>query len=415
MSDDGRSRLAAAIIAIAVALGADRTRMRWRLQRLENRWRALKNRARKRVEHIGFRHKVCGECTAVADRNARVCASCGAPLGSRLWQVLDRVGLVVPDFLSASSLLGVCFIAVYARMMFAQMGDSPWTLDVYTLMRFGANYPPLTLDGGEWWRLLTSSVGHVGIWHLGFNLVALYIIGPEVERLYGRFVMPLLFAVTAVAGSAASALLHQEPAVSIGASGGIMGLIGIAAAWGHRDGTTIGRAIRDRMIKWTLYTFLFGFAIGADNWAHAGGLALGLVIGGLVPPRWIKRARVRIPLSLAGVAAVAAAVWLAVAPPARGAVDPALKAEIDRVWRPMAAACDRRAAGDAEGARELARPVLDAYRGGAEAGGGERVDQLLEAQCDEIERLRGQCQAAPWNRLPPEAAANIAALCRAVR
>jgi hypothetical protein len=75
--------------------------------------------------------------------------------------------------------------------------------------------------------------------------------------------------------------------------------------------------VRDRMIKWTLYTFIFGFAIGADNWAHAGGLALGVAIGAAVRPEWIRaRPGRRVPLSLLGVAAVTAAVWLAVAPPA---------------------------------------------------------------------------------------------------
>jgi rhomboid protease GluP len=315
MSDEQRSGVGEAIVKIATALGASETRMRWRLQRLENRWRSLTRRAEQRLDHIRYRHKVCPKCTAVADRGARTCSVCGTALGSRLWQRLDRIGLVMPEVVSASTLLGICFIAVYARMMFGQAGDSVAALDPYTLIRFGGNFGPLT-EAGEWWRLLSSTVGHVGLWHLGFNLVALYIIGPEVEELYGRFVMPLLFAVTGVAGSLASTMLN-EPVVSVGASGGIMGLIGIAAAWGHRDGTSVGRAVRDRMIKWTLYTFIFGFAIGADNWAHAGGLALGLAIGAAVRPEWIRaRPGRRVPLSLLGVAAVAAAVWLAVAPPA---------------------------------------------------------------------------------------------------
>ena len=66
---------------------------------------------------------------------------------------------------------------------------------------------------------------------------------------------------------------------SICAWGAVMGLCGVAAGWGQREGTTAGREIRNMMLKWAAYTVLFGFFIGADNAAHAAGFVSGGVIG----------------------------------------------------------------------------------------------------------------------------------------
>lgn len=346
--DRERGGLAETLIKVAVALGASESKTRWRFQRLENWWRRKRRGAEQRIDQIRYKNKICPSCRAINSAEEKRCSECGSRLGSRAWQVLDRVGLVVPSVLSASTLLGICFIAVYARILFAQHGDSPWGLDTYTLLRFGGNLGPITTDG-EQWRLLSSIVSHGGLVHLGFNLLALYIVGPEIEELYGRFVMPLLFAATGVVGSLASAYLNDPPAVAIGASGGIMGLIGIAAIRGHLDGTRAGRDVRDRMVKWVIYTLILGFAIpGIDNWGHVGGLAAGVGFGYLVRPRWIAdHFGRRVPLSLLGVAAAGAAVWLAVAPPA-SAVD-ARRPPGERstrfdtasdFYRPLAEACE---------------------------------------------------------------------------
>jgi rhomboid protease GluP len=65
-----------------------------------------------------------------------------------------------------------------------------------------------------------------------------------------------------------------------------MGLIGVAAGWGQRDGTRMGLNIRDQMVKWLIYTVFFGFMIGADNAAHIGGFVSGALFGYFYKPRW---------------------------------------------------------------------------------------------------------------------------------
>jgi len=77
--------------------------------------------------------------------------------------------------------------------------------------------------------------------------------------------------------------------ISAGASGGICGLIGAAAGYGHRLGTAGGISLRNDMLKWLLYTIVFGFALKANNYAHAFGAIAGGAFGYFVSPRrWNK-------------------------------------------------------------------------------------------------------------------------------
>lgn len=380
------------LIKIAVALGASESKMRWRFQRFENWRRRAGRRTEQRVEQIRYKNKICPSCRSINTPDDKRCSECGGRLGSRAWQVLDRIGLVMPSMVSASTLLGICFIAVYARIMFAQVGDSAFGIDVFTLKKFGGNVGALALDG-EAWRLLSAIVSHGGLMHLGFNLVALYIVGPEVERLYGRFVMPLLFVVTGIGGSLASAYMNNPYVVSIGASGGILGLIGVTAIRGHLAGDRAGLEVRDRMVKWVFYTMILGFAIpGIDNWGHGGGLVAGVAIGYVLAPHSIaKHPGRRIPLSILGVAAVAAAVWLAVAPPA-GAMDgvkPPTEENTQRdpvavLWRPAAEACAL-AESDPTAAREKLTAVNAQTR---EPLAGDPV----ETWCKRIDEIRLTCE-----------------------
>src|SRR5207237_2421728 len=71
---------------------------------------------------------------------------------------------------------------------------------------------------GEWWRLLTCCFVHFGLLHLGMNMLLLYLIGPQVERLWGRWRYLYLYLAAGLGGSGAAML--NNPLVHLaGASG----------------------------------------------------------------------------------------------------------------------------------------------------------------------------------------------------
>jgi membrane associated rhomboid family serine protease len=89
---------------------------------------------------------------------------------------------------------------------------------------------PSDLEQGHWWRLLTCAFVHIGFIHLAMNMYALYVLGPMMERVWGRFRYLLLYLLTAVAGSA-TAMWLQPAGMLAGASTSLCGLIGMTLTW----------------------------------------------------------------------------------------------------------------------------------------------------------------------------------------
>jgi membrane associated rhomboid family serine protease len=288
-------------VKVAAALGMNPVKVRWKLARWLKKRKAMSRRVEQRVDHIQYQHKICDECGAIQDANEKTCTRCGAALGSRRFQVLRRIGLTAPEFVSMSSLLAIAFVACYVKTSIES--GNPWNMTIQALVETGGILPlPFMLAAGEYWRVLAAEFLHGGIWHIGFNLLALSILGPRVEELYGRATLLSFFVFTAVIASIGS-IYAGLAGVGIGASGGLMGLTGVAMGYGQRDGTTIGRQLRDDMIKWALYVFIFGFAIGADNWAHLFGLLSGAILGYAIRPRvWRKKRLLPVRIVVNGLA-----------------------------------------------------------------------------------------------------------------
>jgi rhomboid protease GluP len=161
----------------------------------------------------------------------------------------------------------------------------------YLLIHAGAQYWPLVLTEGEWWRCITYAFSHGGLIHLGFNMMVLYQIGPMIEEEIGtiRFVsLYILTALTATfAGLCWQILYIKQWVPVVGASGSLFGLIGFAISYFHRVGGAVAHNYRNFMLRWAAIAFVFGLLVGADNAGHLGG-ALGGVLFGLVLPKGIR-------------------------------------------------------------------------------------------------------------------------------
>jgi membrane associated rhomboid family serine protease len=135
-------------------------------------------------------------------------------------------------------------------------------------------YPNLT-GAFEPWRLLTGALVHSSFWHLGLNMLALWMIGRSLEPLLGRWRFLTLYLLSTLGGSVAVALLSFTTPV-VGASGAIFGLFGALLVIGRHIGANItGIAIVLGI------NLVIGFIPGMNvSWqAHVGGLVTGLLVG----------------------------------------------------------------------------------------------------------------------------------------
>ena len=131
---------------------------------------------------------------------------------------------------------------------------------------------------GEWYRLLTVALTHGGIFHLGFNMYALMVLGNPIEAAFGKEKFLAIFFFSLLSGSLLSNYLAQANQPSVGASGAVFGLFGAMAVVGRK----IGADLRSIAVIVGI-NFAFGFALGGVDWrAHLGGLIGGAIASTLL-------------------------------------------------------------------------------------------------------------------------------------
>ncbi|MBK3519617.1 rhomboid family intramembrane serine protease [Carboxylicivirga marina] len=152
------------------------------------------------------------------------------------------------------------------------------------LIKFGANYGPIT-KGGEWWRLLTCVFLHGGIMHLILNISGLVFVSFVLEPFLGQVKYLLLFLVTGILASVTSLWWHDST-ISIGASGAIFGLYGafISLMLTKSISDEIGGFFLTFSLIFIGINLLFGLSGGIDNAAHIGGLLSGFICGLILYP-----------------------------------------------------------------------------------------------------------------------------------
>lgn len=166
----------------------------------------------------------------------------------------------------------ICIILFIMMYIFGNGSES-----TNTLINFGANYDVLT-KSGEYYRLFTCMFLHIGIMHLICNMYSLYVIGKEVEGLFGKWKYLLIYLLSGICGSMLS-LAFSYNTVSAGASGAIFGLLGALLYFGYYYRTYLGAVMRTSIIPVILFNLVIGFlSSGIDNAAHIGGLVGGILI-----------------------------------------------------------------------------------------------------------------------------------------
>lgn len=167
------------------------------------------------------------------------------------------------------------FICILVFILMYVLGNG--SKDNYTLLVFGANVDTLTKNG-DYYRLFTSMFLHIGILHLLCNMYSLYIIGKEVENVFGKVKYLIIYLLSGIAGSILS-LAFNHNTICAGASGAIFGLLGALLYFGYYYRTYLGVTLTRSIIPVIVLNLIIGFtSSGIDNAAHIGGLVGGILI-----------------------------------------------------------------------------------------------------------------------------------------
>lgn len=228
--------------------------------------------------------RVCPHCGRLNSAEDTTCYSCKkrlpGPLGTF---VSGALGEFAADGVPGTKLIALMCFLHYATCM-ASEGSLHFVVAVTgnfklsTLERFGVLFSRLWVD--EPWRLLSAVYMHLGLLHIGMNMLALVTLGRRWEERIGTARFLILYVLTGIAGFVASQWWYYDSPPTAGASGAIFGCIGalVGELFAKRDPTW-----RRQLVNYVVYALILNFVLlGAVNTAaHLGGFAAGLVIGGL--------------------------------------------------------------------------------------------------------------------------------------
>ena len=163
--------------------------------------------------------------------------------------------------------------------------------DPDVLHRIGAVESDAVVAQAEYWRLFTALFLHAGYLHLAFNLFALYVLGPPLERSIGTIRFLACYLISGVASSAGVVALTEiglvQPGQLVGASGCIMGAVG---AWAglllrHRHAPLAKQRLANIGLIVAIQIAFDLSTPQVSTSAHMCGLVAGFFLGLLLAPR----------------------------------------------------------------------------------------------------------------------------------
>lgn len=149
--------------------------------------------------------------------------------------------------------------------------------------------PYLVHTDDQYYRLITSAFLHVNLLHIGSNMLALFFVGPALERLVGRWRFLSLYLLSALGGSTLIYLAGSPGLPVVGASGAIFGLFGACLVMVRRLGLDL-----QWLVGLVVLNFVFTFSVAnISRLGHVGGFAVGLLAA--VAIAGLPNARQRVP------------------------------------------------------------------------------------------------------------------------
>jgi len=235
---------------------------------------------------------LCPACGTLVGSSATRCHQCGASLTFSLAAISRSLGKIMPVTAPVTYfILSVCCVIYGISLLLTIHSGLPTTPQGGSLLgklfaigsvaspvldRLGASLQ-WPFDLVQPWRLVTACFLHANLLHIVFNMWVLVDLAPTIEELYGSARFFFLYTVCGIGGYILSGLRGNS---GIGASGAIVGLIGVLLAITYRRGGSGMQQLRSQVYRWIIYIAIWGMLPGMniDNWAHLGGGITGFIL-----------------------------------------------------------------------------------------------------------------------------------------
>ena len=217
---------------------------------------------------------ICAECMTAAPVGQRCPEHSGKAQGARrVTSGVRRTAFEGTGALVTKSLIAVnIVIYVITAAQGAGINSPGGTLFAKWIL-----YGPAVANG-DWWRLITSAFLHANILHIAFNMYFLWFIGSAVENAIGRGRFLLVYLISGLAGSA-GALVFSPLSPTVGASGALFGILGVAVVMERQRSYVLGgSALGLVLINLVLSFTISGISIGGHIGGLIGGITCALIL-----------------------------------------------------------------------------------------------------------------------------------------
>jgi rhomboid protease GluP len=241
---------------------------------------------------------ICSSCGVLVGVNDDSCYNCGRR-NPGLWGFAPLLRSLGRDLGFVPFVMTACAV-VYVLTLLASRGNinqgglfgflGPTNVALFV---FGATGPPIVIQYGRWWTILSASWLHAGLLHIAMNMYGISFLGPAVAEMYGPARLVIIYTAGGVAGFALSVfwgafmpaipLMGSGRGLTIGASACLTGLLGAIYYYGHRGGSSVARSYAGNAILMILVQGILLQGV-INNFAHLGGFGGGYLAARILDP-----------------------------------------------------------------------------------------------------------------------------------
>ena len=159
-----------------------------------------------------------------------------------------------------------------ATFLSTKFGDS------LAAVLMGGLYKNFIYGANEWWRIITAGFLHVDLFHILMNTLVLFQAGVLVETLYGKKQMIIIYLTSIITSSLLALIMMDGGTVSLGASGGVFGLMGAIIVYLYTSNLVKVPKVRSQIFRTLLANVLISLIPGISFYGHLGGFIGGVLI-----------------------------------------------------------------------------------------------------------------------------------------